>query len=553
MHAVFVLLFKAYLSLVDGTSRLADMMGALGHRAAEPGELAMASIVIASLVVCLLGCAWAFLERARAATARYVMQASLSRAQSEIRFREAMIQASPEAIVVMGSDLQAPLSYRGGSALLQSCLAGPDSTALAGRVDALLEGGVPFETHARTARHPSVEVKGCVVGSRAALFLRVDEEASELDRDLKAVLEALPAPVWIRDRKLALTWANRAFVTATGSGSCENALKSDPRLVRAERDLMGAVLEGHDVIAERRYTQIEGRRRALSVDLLRLPSSGVAGIALDVTETAQAEGQLRLAADAHIDVLNRMGSAVAVFGADRRLAVYNRLFAQMWGLSAAFLDSHPALEDVFDRLRESRRLPEQRDFQAWKREHLSLFDTDNGERDETWHVAGGNSVRVRAYPHLLGGVFYTFTDISESLRLNTSLHMLAQTQRATLDAIDEAMVVFGPDGRLKMHNSAFADLWQIAEGELAGEPHLSTIAALCAQRIGPDQVWSSISAGITSGEPARHGDWGRVTRADGRTVSLALTRLPLGATLVMFEDFTDVERFDAVFREDAAA
>ena len=553
MHAVFDMLFNAYLHLIDWTSALADLMAGFGHRATQPGELAMASIVIASLLIGLFACIWAFVERARTATTRYVMGGNLARAQSEIRFREAMIQASPEAIVIMGSDLPSPLSYRGGSALLQACLSGADSTRLAAKLDALIEGGTPFATTVRTTRHPGVSVKGCVIGSRAALFLRVEESVTELERDLKSVLEAMPVPVWIRNRKLALTWANRAFVTATASGTLENALKIDPRLVRAERDLASAVLEGNDVLNERRYTVIEGRRRALSVDLFRLPSAGVAGVALDVTESAQAEAQLKLSTDAYADMLDRVDTAIAVFGADRRLAVFNKLFARMWDLPDAWLETHPGLEDIFDRLRENRRLPEQRDFQAWKRDHMRLFDVDDGRIDETWHIAGGSSVRVKAYPYLLGGVYYVFEDISETLRINTSLHMLTQTQRATLDAIDDSMAVFGPDGRLKIHNSAFSDLWQLEEGELSAEPHLSRIAAISAARVGRDSVWSMVSAGVTSGEPSRFGEWGRVTRADGRILSVSLTRLPLGATLVVFEDLTDIERFNAAMHEGAAA
>src|SRR6185312_2271198 len=174
----------------------------------------------------------------------------------------------------------------------------PDSAALSNLVDALLENGAAFEFSARTDHHPSVAVSGSVVGSRAAIFLRPEEGSPELERDLKSLLEAMPVPVWIRSRDLSLTWANKAFLAATGSGSIEKARKSDPRLIRAERDLIESAIEGKDVLGERRYCVIEGRRRALSVDILRLPSERVAGVALDVTESAQAEGQLRLLTEA---------------------------------------------------------------------------------------------------------------------------------------------------------------------------------------------------------------------------------------------------------------
>ncbi|MEJ0042176.1 MAG: PAS-domain containing protein [Rhizomicrobium sp.] len=215
-----------------------------------------------------------------------------------------------------------------------------------------------------------------------------------------------------------------------------------------------------------------------------MPSASVAGVALDVTDSAHAEAQLKLAADAYADMLDRVDTAIAVFGTDRRLAASNKLFARMWDLSEAWLETHPSLDDIFDRLRETRRLPEQRDFQAWKREHMRLFDADDGELDETWHIAGGSSVRVKAYPYLLGGTYYVFEDISESLRLNTSLHMLSQTQRRDAGHDRRCHGRVRSDGRLKMHNSAFADLWQFEEGELSTEPHLSRIAATSASRMG---------------------------------------------------------------------
>ena len=50
---------------------------------------------------------------------------------------------------------------------------------------------------------------------------------------------------------------------------------------------------------------------------------------------------------------------------------------------------------------------------------------------------------------------------------------------------------------------------------------------------------------MTSSEPERYSEWSRITRSDGRVVSLSLGRLPNGATLVAFKDLTDLERFQA--------
>lgn len=551
MHALVDILFNAFMQLETWTAALGGLIDQMIR--SVHGGLVLATILVTSVLVFALGCTWALFERLRAAASHYRMNASLARAQAEIRFREAMILACPESVVVMGADLAAPLSYRGGSALLQECLAGPDSPMLADRVDALLEGGSVFEIRVRTERHPGVVVQGSVIGSRAAIFLRAEEGSPELERDLTFLLEAMPVPIWIRGRDLSLTWANRAFLAATGTGSLANARKSNPRIVRAERDLVETALEGKDVLGERRYSVIDGRRRALSVDILRLPSERVAGVALDVTESAQAEGQLHLAAEAQADMLDRLGTAMAVFGADRKLASSNKAFARLWDFEETWLDTHPALEDIFDRLRETRRLPEQRDFQNWQREHLAMFDGESGQIDEAWHTPGGVNVRVKAFPHLLGGVFYLFEDISETLRLSTQLHLLTGIQRATLDAVEDAIAVFGPDGKLKTHNAAFAKLWKFSAQELAAEPHLAMIAQMAAARTGRDGIWNMIAAGITSPEPPRYGQWGRMLRADGRVLALSFTRLPHGAALVLFEDNTELERFSSEASSGASA
>jgi PAS domain-containing protein len=543
MHALVEVLFNAFMTLEAWTAALSAAIDHMMH--ALQSGLVLATILITSVLVFGLGCLWALFERVRAAASYYRMSASLARAQSEIRFREAMILACPQAVVVTGADLSAPLSYRGGSALLQECLAGPDSAALSNMVDGLLENGAAFELSVRTDRHPSVSISGSVVGSRAAIFLRPEEGSPEFERDLKSLLEDLPVPVWIRGRDLSLTWANKAFLAATGSSSLDRARRSDPRIIRAERDLVEAAIEGRDVLGERRYSVIDGRRRALSVDVMRLPSERVAGVALDVTESSQAEGQLRLHNEAQADMLDRLGTALAVFGADRKLATWNKAFAALWNLDEAWLDTRPAVEDIFDRLRETRRLPEQRDYQTWRREHLALFENDHREIDETWHAPCGTNVRVKAHPHLMGGAFYLFEDLTESLRLSTQLQLLAETQRATLDTLADGLAVFGPDGKLKMHNTAFAEMWHFAEQDLAHEPHLSTLGQMAAARTGRDGIWNMIASGIASPEPARHGEWGRVVRADGRILSLRLTSLPFGAAIVTFEDHTDLERFSS--------
>jgi hypothetical protein len=102
------------------------------------------------------------------------------------------------------------------------------------------------------------------------------------------------------------------------------------------------------------------------------------------------------------------------------------------------------------------------------------------------------------------------------------------------------------DGRLVLHNALFARMWKLAEDELGGQPHFAEIANICTTRIGRDGIWGIVSCGVNSATPESFGEWGKTRRADGRIISLSLSRLPNGATVVTFTDLTDLEQFSAL-------
>jgi uncharacterized protein (UPF0264 family) len=52
-----------------------------------------------------------------------------------------------------------------------------------------------------------------------------------------------------------------------------------------------------------------------------------------------------------------------------------------------------------------------------------------------------------------------------------------------------------------------------------------------------------IAAGVNASAPEQFEEWGDLARADGVMLSVALTRLPDGATLLTFSDQTDLSHF----------
>ncbi len=492
---------------------------------------------------------WAVAEQSRTRRLRRSLRVSGARTRAAVGERDALIAAGREALIVWGRDGSGPYSYGGAEAVLDSCLAGQDATQLSQALDALSEKAVPFALAAHDRNGLVIRLRGRAVGGMAAVWLEPERATKTDTLDFRAVLDALPMPVWLRDKALSLAWVNRAYADAAGAANVEAALAGQAALEKSEADLAAMARNGGTPSEARRFAVIAGQRRALALTHTPLDTGAIVGSAVDVTETVQADAKLQQHLDAHADTLDRLTTAVAVFGRDQKLTFYNRAFARLWGLPETWLDSHPSDGEILDRLREGRKLPEQRDFQAWKRERLSLYGKTAEHLPEVlWHLPSGKALRVVAQPHPFGGLTFLYEDVTEKIALESSYNTLIKVQSATLDTLQEGVAVFGPDGKLKLHNASFARQWELSPAELAGEPHVRAIAALATQRFGDDPLWRSLTEAIVSGAGVKRA-LGEMERGDRTILALALSPLPDGAIVATFADVTDRFRIERALHD----
>ncbi len=546
----------------SGAARLASALAALfwagpaqaAVPAGDEGIAVMAGALAAGAVALGLSAAlWALAERRDARRLRRALRAADTRARAAAAARDALIAAGREAVIVWGSDGAAPRVYGKGEDMLDSCLAGEDATALSQAMDALAETGAPFAMTAKDRDGLPVAIRGRAVGAFAALWLEKEQATEKGSLDLRDAFDALPIPVWLRDRTLSLLWGNRAFLAAAGVADNEAATAGQAALEKSERDLAGAARAEGRATQAKRYTVVGGQRRALDFIHVPLADGRILGTSIDVTDIANAEARLQQQIDASADTFDKLATAVAIFDHGQRLTFYNRAFAQLWDLPEAWLDKHPTDGEVLDRLRDARKLPEQRDYQTWKRQRLVLYDQPAEYlQEELWHVPGGKTLRVIAQPHPFGGLTFLFEDVSEKLSLESSYNTLIKVQSATLDTLSEGVAVFGPDARLKLHNAAFARIWELEPADLAGEPHAQKIADACIARFGEETTWKRIVAHVASGAEYRR-DWGEIDRSDKTVLALSLAPLPDGATLAIFADVTDRFRIESALRDRAEA
>ncbi|WP_245410879.1 PAS domain-containing sensor histidine kinase [Microvirga flavescens] len=437
-------------------------------------------------------------------------------------------------------------------------LAPADAAAVEHALDTLKERGESFRVTARTLFNTFVEAEGRTFGASAILRLRdvtgdrsallsVQSDLASAKADLRAMtvlIDSIAHPLWIRDEAGRLIWANQAYLRAVEAESVEDATLRSLELMgeRARDEALRQRASGKP-FHERVKAVVGGRRSVL--DVVEYPTGGgSAGIAVDVSELDSVRTDLQRQMDANVRTLDQLPTAVAIFDGSQQLVFSNEAYQRLWNLDPAFLASHPKDGEILDRLHSARKLPEQADFRAWKAEIQASYRTVES-REVWWHLPDRRSLRVVINPNPQGGVTYLFDDVSERIELESQVNSLTSVQSETLNTLKEGVAVFGSDGRLKLHNRAFADLWHLSSETLADHPHIDKIIRACRLLAPQEEPWIDIRGAIAGLADTRLGVNCRMDRQDGSALDCAAQPLPDGATLLTFIDVTasvNVER-----------
>ncbi|HTV43796.1 MAG TPA: ATP-binding protein [Stellaceae bacterium] len=395
-------------------------------------------------------------------------------------------------------------------------------------------------------------------GRSAALLAAQAAEAATAR--LREMLDALPLPVWRRDG--VLTDCNRAYAEALGSTRervLAEARELSPRLGRGGIAATGTV-SGDDADdagpaelssdpAMRTHVVIGGQRRLLELVERPCASGGSGGVAVDKTDLESAQSELWRHINAHADVLESIYAAVAIFGPDRRLSFFNTAFAALWEIEEAWLATEPSLDEILERLRESRNIPEFADFRAFKHERCEMFTALIEPRHEVMHLPDGRTVQVTVSPHPLGGLTFVYEDVSDRLALECSYNTLIQVQRATLDHLFEGVAVYGSDGRLKLHNPAFRAMWGLSSEDVAGDPHIADIVERTRDFLDDGSDWPAVRDAIVAKVTSPSLASGPLYRRDGSMLQVASVPLPDGEVLLSYLDVTDTSRVERALRQ----
>jgi len=516
-----------------------------------------------SLAICAV--LWALAQRRQAQERVDALTARLAGIEQRADAAQASAEAFDSALLAV-EDGRALLAS--GEESLAVCaealgLAEPDPQAVvnalmradpdhARRLRALFERG---EACAFEVQGPSTDKGGGLVAveGRAAgamAWLRLSAAVGE-DTGLPtaprfaAFLNARTTPAWIAAADGSPVWVNAAWLKAVDAVSLDDAAQRGAAFDRSADALASEAANLGQRRDALRWATVAGKRRAFAITAQPLEGGGVGVWTEDVTDQEGLRELLQRNVEAHDETLNHIAEAVAVFDRSKKLMFHNTAFAELWGLEPAWLAEQPSHAEVLDRLRQRRRLPETADYGKWKAAELARYESLAGGPDEMWSLPDGRTLKVVRQPHPMGGLLLLYSDITDELKLTSQYNALIQVQQATLDKLSDAVTVFGSDGRLRLHNEAFARFWNVTPAQVEAAGDFEGVVELCIPKLHDKTFWAELKGRVADPDPqARAPTTGEVKTSDSRIVVYQSRPLPDGATLIAFTDVTDARKLE---------
>ncbi|MDR0968354.1 MAG: PAS-domain containing protein [Holosporaceae bacterium] len=366
-------------------------------------------------------------------------------------------------------------------------------------------------------------------------------EAKKRENSMREILDALPLPIWRRDRNLRIIYCNQTYADYLNV-SVEKITADNAPL--APGNLFG---QGHSLAENAKKSarpqtisqsiSVNGVRKKISMRECPTNGGGLIGYATDITSEEALAANLDKAEAANCEVLENLSTAIAIFGENTRLTFFNDAYRRLMKLEVGWLRSKPTYGETLDELRNNRQLPEQADYQAFKKTQLALFKSLSGPTQELAHLPNGKTLRLTIAPYPLGGLLFIYEDVTDSLSLQRRNDSLLAAQKEIVNNLCEGITIYGSDNRLKVANDAMKKIWKLGDGAPKGT-HISETLDLIKDDLDYDEDWKEFRENAVSALTDRIVKTGKLRKKDGSTILFSYFPLPDGSHMHSFVDIT---------------
>lgn len=374
------------------------------------------------------------------------------------------------------------------------------------------------------------------------------KENDLLKQDLgnkNTLLDSLPFPVWLRNENLDVIYYNQKFRDIITYPNLN--IKELKRIELDSKSLNFAKLslQNKQALQEERHVIIDGQRCLYMIQ--EIPSADkMTGYGHDITSKELIKKELERTISAQADLLESTASASAIYDDHKRLQFFNQSFVKLWKLDEKWLLSHPTYGEILEKLRENRRLPEQADFQKFKKEQINLFSEIMSPYNDFFYLPDGTVLRVIVIQHALGGLLFSYEDMTDKLELERSINTLNAVQKETLDSLSEGVAAFSENGKLELSNPRFLSLWNLDSSFVQIKPHITLLVNKIEQEI---EDTPHFKEDILNKVNLRKTDSITVQTKQHLDIRILITPLPDGGLLMSCRDITDTRLVEKTLLE----
>lgn len=347
---------------------------------------------------------------------------------------------------------------------------------------------------------------------------------------LRFVLRAMPGLVWQEDAEGQVIWANSAYLKAIEDCDTCPSILSWP---------LPAVFDQPGTISNPRLT-LERQGRTSWFSHVEVAGEGATlHFATPIDATVQSETARRQTLQTLTHTFSALPIGLALFDADRRLQVFNPALVDLTGLQPLFLAARPSFEGVLYALRESRMLPEPKDFNSWRAEIIDMEKAaQSGVYAEEWTLENGKTYLVTGRPQPDGAIALFLQDITTEATLSRSFRAEIETAQNALDRLEQGVVVFGLHGEVLLANAEYTGLWNMDPCSNLADRGFANALSVWAEACEPTAFWPRfadfVAARLREPGPGatRSEITGTATLRTGGDLQLRACRLAGGRTML---------------------